>query len=186
MSKLKLKVTLANVKVGAAQGSLINPLQVKVKEALAKINILGKWWGPKGQPVSRFYIDLDKSKFPPEMYNRKWSPYVDTNGKTVVVSTDDLKLNNFDITEGKYEGSFYVKFSNAAGCIDPELSVYITKYGRGDDIRSVAEGFKKECQYIVDLINKVREENKPKPSSQIEELQKMINSLNDDSEDEDS
>ena len=186
MSKLKLKVTLANVKVGVAQGSLINPLQVKVKEALAKINILGKWWGPKGQPVSRFYIDLDKSKFPPEMYNREWKSFCDTNGKTLVVSTDDLKLNNFRINDGKYQGSFYVKFSNATTCIDPELSAYITEYGRFEDIRSAAERFKKECQYIVDLINKVREENKPKPSSHVEELQKMINSLNDDSEDEDS
>ena len=51
MSKLKLKVTLANVKVGVAQGSLINPLQVKVKEELAKIvqleNALEIYWNGK-------------------------------------------------------------------------------------------------------------------------------------------
>ena len=180
MSKLKLKVTLANVKVGAAQGSLINPLQVKVKEELAKINILGKWWGPKGQPISRFYIDLNKSKLPLSLYRSGWNPAKDWE------PSYDFRLQNFNIKDGKYDGSIYVKFSNAAGCIDPELYVYVTKYVGGQDVDDLVKWHQKECQYIVDLINKVREENKPKPTPQIEELQKMINSLNHEFEDEDS
>ena len=181
MSKLKLKVTLANVKVGVAQGSLINPLQVKVKEELAKINILGKWWGPKGQPVSRLYIDLDKSKFPLSLYKIK-RDHLTNEWKT----SYDSELEKFNIKDGKYEGSIYVKFSNAATCIDPELYVYVTRYVGGEDVRNIAKRHQKECQYIVDLINKVREENKPKPTPQIEELRKMINSLNHEFEDEDS
>jgi len=34
----------------------MNELQQRLSDVLAEISRGGKWWGPKGQPISRFYF----------------------------------------------------------------------------------------------------------------------------------
>lgn len=166
MSKLRLKAKIANA------GPILTPLQKKVKEELTKVGVISNWWGPKGKPAFRLYIDPYKTNF-----------NLFPNSKTVNYWIDYYFRDNLKSGYDKKDlGYIYVKFSNASTCSDPSFSIYIKRYTGGEDIRRAVEYMGEILSFILDIINQTRESSQPETPSEVKDLVKSLNQINEESD----